>query len=105
MNYLQKLYTALATMIDARFLALALPSFAYLYTDAAIANTIVYSFAAMIALAAISHIVRKIYFPYIDLEEYANSALRDARASGLVVLAVALVLSTIIISTTLWLKG
>lgn len=105
MNYLQKLYTALATMIDTRFLALAVPSFAYLYTDAAIANTIVYSFAVMIALAAISHIVRKIYFPYIDLAEYASSALRDPRASAIVVFAVALVLSTMIISTTLWLKG
>lgn len=105
MNYLQLLIKALSPLMDARFLALALPAFGYLYTDPAIANTIVYSFAVMIALAAISHIVRKIYFPYIDLAEYASSALRDARASAIVVFAVALVLSTMIISTTLWLKG
>ena len=105
MNYLQLLIKALSSLMDARFLALALPAFGYLYTDPAIANTIVYSFAVVIALAAVSHIVRKVYFPYVDLEEFAINASKNPTASAVVFLSVCLVLCAIIVSSTLWLKG
>lgn len=105
MAYLQLLTKALGSLMDARFVALAAPSFAYLYTDAAIANTIVYSFAVMIALAAVSHIVRKVYFPYVDLEANAKASLDSPLAAAIVFLAVSMVLCTIIFATTMWLKG
>lgn len=105
MAYLQLLAKALGSLMDARFVVLAAPSFAYLYTDAAIANTIVYSFAVMIALAAVSHIVRKVYFPYVDLAEYAKASLDSPLAAAIVFLSVSMVLCTIIIATTMWLKG
>lgn len=105
MPYLQLLAKALGSLMDARFVALAAPSFAYLYTDASIANTIVYSFAVMIALAAVSHIVRKVYFPYVDLAEYAKAAVESPVGASIVFFSVSLVLCTIIVASTMWLKG
>ncbi len=103
--FLGNLLKALAGLLDARFLALALPSFVYLYTQPAIAGTIVYSIAAMICFAAVSHLLRKIFFPYADLEILLDSASRDPRGSAIIFFSITLVLCTVLYCTVLWLKG
>lgn len=104
-SYLTQLLKVLSGLVDARFLALAMPSFAYLYTDPAIAGTIMYSVAAMVCFAAVSHLLRKIFFPYVDMKEFSDTALRDPKAAAIVFASVTLLLCTILLTTVMWLKG
>lgn len=102
-NWLSSLLTGLMALLDSRVLLLLLPALCYLYwVDAAQANTIVYSFAVVIAVAAVSHFTRKVFFPYIDLEEYATRALRDPLSAAVVFLSVTIVLCMMLYIVAAW---
>lgn len=103
--FLGAILKALAPLLDARFLTLAAPSFTYLYTQPAIANTIIYSIAIMVAMAAVSHLIRKVFFPYVDLEMYAKTAMETAQGAAIVFFSVTLMLCTVLWCTVTWLKG
>lgn len=55
------------------------------------------STSIVLAIAGISHIVRRILFPNIDLQEFAREALNHPLASAIVFLGVCIILSTFIV--------
>ena len=56
--------------------------------------------AFSIATALLSHITRRLLFPYLDLQELINEAKREPMASAVVFLSVCLVLSTMIYASS-----
>ena len=64
----------------------------YAFLTAVLSST-----SIVLAVAGISHIVRRILFPSIDLKEFARSALNNPLASAIVFLGVCIVLSTFIV--------
>lgn len=61
------------------------------------ASQVVFYFIGAISLVALySHIARKLFFPYIDLEEFADRAKEQPVASAIVFAAVTALLCTII---------
>ena len=55
------------------------------------------STSIVLAVAGISHIIRRILFPSIDLKEFAREALNHPLSSAIVFLGVCIVLSTFIV--------
>jgi len=56
------------------------------------------------AIALLTHITRKLMFPYIDLRKYAEKALEDSKASALVVFSMCLIVSVTIFSVAQFFK-
>lgn len=57
---------------------------------------ILYSIAITIGLASVSHILRKIMFPYINLRHYAEKALETPMSAAVVFLSFSLILCVFI---------
>lgn len=55
------------------------------------------SSSLVLAFAAISHIIRRLLFPNIDMREYAWSALRDPIGAAIVYFGICVVLSTFVV--------
>lgn len=55
------------------------------------------STSIVLAVAGISHIVRRILFPSIDLKEFAKEALKQPLSASIVFFGVCIVLSTFIV--------
>ena len=64
----------------------------YAFLTAVLSST-----SIVLAVAGISHIVRRILFPSIDLKEFARKSLGEPLSSSIVFLAVCIVLSTFIV--------
>lgn len=102
-TYIKQVLKLLATLIDTRFLVLIIPAFAYLYTEPAIASTVIYMLSMLIVFSALTHILRKILFPYIDLRVYAEAALDGKNsAAAMVVMSVCIVMSALIFAGAVW---
>ena len=102
-NWLGSLIVGLLAMVDSRVLLLLVPAMTYLYwVDAAQASTLVYSFAVVTAVASVSHFTRKVYFPYLDLEDFAQAAVRTPTGAAVVFLSVSMVLCMLLYVTALW---
>ena len=66
-------------------------------------NIVGFSIAFLFCQALASHLLRKILFPYLDMELFFRKAKEDPMASAITILAVCLVLSALIISaSSLW---
>lgn len=65
---------------------------------------VLYSLGITIVISAVSHIIRKILFPYIDLKSFASKALETSTGAGMVFFSISLILSVIIGSTCALLK-
>lgn len=66
-----------------------------------VSQVIFYFVGAMSIIALATHWFRKLLFPYIDLKEHSESALKDKNiASAIIVLAVALVICVLIFSAS-----
>lgn len=59
------------------------------------------SSSLVLAFAAISHIIRRLLFPNIDLREYGWKALEDPLAASIVYLGICIVLSTFVVVNVL----
>ena len=53
----------------------------------------------LMAVSMLTHLVRRILFPYMDFKEYMRKALEDPVGSGLVVLGVSLIIAVTIFVT------
>jgi hypothetical protein len=104
-NWLSNVMHGLLALVDSRTLLLLVPAMLYLFSvDAPVANTITFSFVVMIAIAALSHFLRKIIFPYIDLKVFIEQAKTNPIASGQVVLSMAMIICTLIFATVMWVR-
>ncbi len=104
-KWLKSLLKGFLVMFDARVLVLLVPALLYLYwLDAAQANTIVYSFVVTIAVAGVSHFTRKVFFPYVDMEKVASTAIKEPLGAALVFLAIAIVLCVMLFVTMQWVR-
>ncbi len=105
-QWLRSVVQLARTVFDIRVLALLLPTMLYIgYSDVAVAQTLVFSMAIMIAIAAISHWVLKIYFPYIDRMQYAQRAMETPLGASIVFLALSLVLCVLLYTTMVWIRS
>lgn len=81
-----------------RFLPLILAAALILVPDAG-SFVVLYALGITIVVSAISHIIRKILFPYIDLKMFADKALETPLSAAIVFCGVVTILSVIIVAT------
>lgn len=60
---------------------------------------VLYAIGISILVASVSHIIRKVLFPYVDLGAFANKALESPMGAATVFMSIAVLLATIILST------
>jgi hypothetical protein len=102
-DWLSSLLAGFLALFDSRVLLLLIPAMAYLFwLDAPMANTIVYSLVVVTVVAAWSHFTRKVFFPYLDLKDFAAVAIRDPIAAAIVFLSVSIVLCMLLFVTASW---
>lgn len=65
---------------------------------------VVYSLAITILVCGVSHLIRKLLFPYIDLAKYAERALDTPTGAAIVFASVSGLLAVVITSTITLLK-
>ena len=58
-------------------------------------HVVLYSIGISLGLAVVSHLIRKAFFPYIDLKVHAQKALETPLSAGLVVLGICYLLATV----------
>jgi len=64
------------------------------YPDTGALHTTLFIFGVFLTVALISHVTRKYaLFPYLDMRKYADKALEESTASGLVFLGVCIIIS------------
>lgn len=88
--------------IDLRLWALLLPALAVLAIDMPVALTLLYSMSAIFVLSGLSHLIRKLLFPYADLEYIMLRASEAPTGAGMIFLGVSLTLSAIILAAAIW---
>lgn len=62
---------------------------------------VLYAIGISVLVSSVSHLIRKILFPYLDLEVYAKAALESPIGAAVVFASIVLILAVIIISTCL----
>jgi uncharacterized membrane protein (UPF0182 family) len=90
--------------MDKRLLFLLIPAIAILAFDLPILLTLGYSMAAMLLIAAVSHLTRKIIFPYVDMAAFAEEAIQTATGAGLVFMGVSFIIGMMILGSAIWLS-
>jgi hypothetical protein len=90
--------------LDWRLWALLIPAALILCTNLPVALTIGYSFSVVLIFAGASHLLRKVLFPYVDLRLLVAKAVETPLASAVIFLAVAIVLSAILVANAIWLS-
>ena len=90
------------SFFDSRTWILLLPAAAVLALDLPVLLTLGYSLAAIFIVVAMAHVIRRVLFHYIDLENLADRAHESATGAGLVFLSVSIIFSSIIIAASLW---
>ena len=89
-------------LADSRLWVLLIPALAVLAIDMPVMLTLLYSLSAMMVVLAMAHFMRRILMHYIDLEEMADIAADTPLGAGLIFLGVALITSSIVIATSIW---
>lgn len=87
---------------DLRVWALLIPAVVVLAADIPVLLTLGYSLAAMLVVVAMAHVIRRILFHYLDLEEVENKASETSQGAGLVFLGVCILISSVVLGTALW---
>jgi hypothetical protein len=67
-------------------------------------RVVLYVLGIMLLIAATSHVLRKVLFPYLDLGAFVAKALEDSRAAGMVFLGMSFIIGMMIFSATQLLK-
>lgn len=96
----------LLSILDPRVLLLVIPAFWYVYTqDAANAMTIAYWTAVAVVLVGVTHLLRKLSFPYFDLKALADKAVNENSVpAAIVVFSVVMFICVILFTLTTWTK-
>ncbi len=87
---------------DARVWALLIPALVVLALDIPVMLTLLYSLAAMLVVVAMAHVMRRILFHYLDMEEVENRASETSTGAGLVFLGMCLLISSFVLAASLW---
>lgn len=87
---------------DWRVWALLIPALAVLALDLPVLLTLLYSLSAIFIMVAVAHVIRRVMFPYLDLEDVENRASETPTGAGLVFLGAAILVSAVIIGTAIW---
>ena len=90
--------------MDFRFYLLLVPAVLILMTDMPMLLTILQAMSVMLIVAAVSHITRKIAFPYLDMEKVMYKATETAAGAGYVFLGVSGLLMAMVVGSVLWLS-
>lgn len=88
--------------VDLRTLLLLFPAGGVWYVDPAMAKTAVFSMLFMAVFALMSHVLRKVFFPYVDTQKFSDAALGNPTGAGLVFLGICIVISGVVIGSVLW---
>jgi len=67
-------------------------------------NVVLFAIGITILVSAVSHVIRKILFPYVDLGEVYSKALETPAGAAGIFVSVTMILSVIIMSTCMLLK-
>jgi len=86
-----------------RFLPLFLIAACILVPDTG-SFVVLYALGMTILISAVSHIVRRVLFPYVDMEVFAKKALETPLSAAIVFASTASLLGVIILATCLLLK-
>lgn len=89
---------------DVRLWLLLIPALAVLAIDLPVMMTLLYAMSAMLVVAGFSHLIRRVFFPYVDLEQFVVKAHETATGAGYVVLGVSIVIASFIIGSAVWLS-
>lgn len=95
-------YTFRRGLLDLRVCALLIPAVLVLALDIPVLLTLLYSLSAMLVIVALSHVMRRVLFPYLDLEEVENQASLSSTGAGLVFLGTSIMISAFIIGASIW---
>ena len=90
---------------DFRFYLLLIPAVMILATNMPLLMTLGYSMAVMLLVAAVSHITRKVVFPYLDMEVVMRKATETPTGAGYVFLGVSSIITAMIIGSVMWLSN
>lgn len=96
------------TILDFRMMVMIIPALLFLFRDPRdlpTVNTFLFYLAIAIVVAGVTHVLRKIYFPYIDLEEVYKSTDGNPMARALIFLSVSLVICTCMFMLSMWSRG
>lgn len=91
-------------LFDLRVWALLIPASLVLALDVPVFLTLGYSLAAMFVIVGVAHVIRRIMFPYLDLEEVENQASLSSTGAGLVFLGTCILISAVILGSALWIS-
>ena len=90
---------------DIRELILVIPAILVLITDMPVFLTLLYTLSAILLVVALSHFVRKVLYPYVDLELATTKALETPTGSALVFLGISFVVGCVVLGTAVWLAS
>lgn len=89
-------------LLDLRVWVMLLPALVVLALDLPVLTTLLYSLSAVLVIVAMTHVIRRIIFHYLDMELLALIAQHSATGAGLTFVGVCIVLASIIVSATIW---
>lgn len=67
-------------------------------------HVVLFALGITLLVSAISHIMRKVLFPYVVMSEFANKAMESPIGAAVVFSSITFILSVIIFSTCMLLK-
>lgn len=102
MRALRQLLGLAPLLADARAWLLLAPALLVLAQDGPMLEAFSVAAAMLVALAGLSHVLRKLLFPYIDLEVVAKAAMLTGSGAGLVFLGVCAVLAAVFVAAAAW---
>lgn len=88
--------------IDLRTLLLLIPAGGVFYVDEATAKAAVFSMLFMGMFALMSHVLRKVFFPYVDMQKFSDAALGNPIGAALVFMGVCIVIAAVTIASVIW---
>ena len=88
--------------LDLRVWMLLAPALLVLALDLPVLTALLYSLSAMLVIVAMTHVIRRVLFHYVDMELLALIAQHSATGAGLTFVGVCIVLASIIVSATIW---
>lgn len=103
-KFWRELTKPVMSVMDARFLWLFLPATIILVQDWPTYEAFAITFCVVYMLAGVSHFVRKLMMPYIDLSVYAKVATESPIASAIVFASVLTFWLALTLIPLYWLK-
>lgn len=91
-------------LFDWRVWALLIPASLVLALDIPVLLTLGYSLAAMFVIVGMAHVIRRVLFPYLDLEAVENQASLTSTGAGLVFLGTTILVSAVILGAAIWIS-